>query len=205
MSGPIRVGMAGTGPWGGFGANPRPRHWQEYWDKSRHLVNGGFPYSEGIYEDLNKVMTLQLNWTPERTTADIVLEYAQGHFSHDVADEVVRVATMMEEDHGTRAKLEGDTLEYVNNGLPRADECFDLMRALDARLPDDVKASWRWRVLWLRAALDADIRETGGKPSAAADAYLSELCNIYCARSAERSVRPPSRPALSALLGRDIR
>lgn len=199
------ISMAGMGPWGGFGANPRPRHWQEYWNKSGHLVSGGFPYSEGIYEDLNKVITLQLNWAPDRTTEDIVHEYAQGCFSHEIADEFVRAALMLEEDHGTRARLENDALEYVNNGLPRAEACFELMQQLDARLPGAVQSSWRWRLLWLRAALDAEVKRTGGAPSAATDAYLSEIGGIYHAHCAERPVRPPSRPAMSALVGREIR
>lgn len=52
-------------PWGGFGANPLPRYLQSLWDATRHILSGGLPYSEGIFEDMNKAVCSQLFWEPE--------------------------------------------------------------------------------------------------------------------------------------------
>ncbi len=41
------ISMQGMYPWGGFGINPLPRHIDRLWQPSKHLLAGGFPYSEG--------------------------------------------------------------------------------------------------------------------------------------------------------------
>ena len=195
------ISMEGMGPWGGFGANPRPAHWQAYWDACRHLLDGGFPYSEGIYEDINKVITLQLGWDPGRPTRDIVREYAGSCFAWDTADDVVRAVDMMEQDHGVGAQLAQDGWHYRTGDLPRAEECFALMDRVDARLPDGVRQSWRWRVLWLRAALDAELKRNGARPTATSDVYFDELTRMYHAHNAERPVCPPATSAADRLRG----
>ncbi len=53
------ISMQNMSPWGGFGANPRPRHWQAHWDKVKNVMAGSFPYSEGIFEDMNKISELR--------------------------------------------------------------------------------------------------------------------------------------------------
>ncbi len=60
------ISMEGNFPWGGYGVNPRPSTWEAYERRHGALLAGGFPYSEGIFEDLNKVLTLQLGWDPDR-------------------------------------------------------------------------------------------------------------------------------------------
>ena len=196
------ISMEGMSPWGGFGANPRPGHWQSYWDACRHLLNGGFPYSEGIYEDINKVITLQLGWSPDRPTRDIVREYAGGCFAWDVADDLVRAVDMMEQDHGVGAQLTEDGWHYQAGELPRAEECFDLVDHVDGRLPNGVRQSWRWRVLWLRAALDAELKRNGPRPTDVTDACFDELTELYHAHNAERPVCPPANAAAQRLRGR---
>ena len=185
------ISMEGMSPWGGFGANPRPLYWQAYHLKTRDLVSGGFPYSEGIFEDLNKVLMLQWGWDPSRDAEDIIREYAASYFSPDIADDVLSAVLMMEEDHGIHTKKEEDGFIYCTSPLPRAEACLDLMSRTDAELPDNIRHSWRWRILWLRAALDAELKCTGGKPSDLSEMYLKELVEIYHAHNAEGSVRPP--------------
>ena len=51
------ISMWGRSPWGGYGANPMPGRFQRFWEEARGLLQGGMPYSEGIYEDLNKVLS----------------------------------------------------------------------------------------------------------------------------------------------------
>jgi hypothetical protein len=56
------ISMFGAAPWGAFGANPFPARLQAYWDAAGPVMAGGMPYSEGIYEDLNKVICACLYW-----------------------------------------------------------------------------------------------------------------------------------------------
>jgi hypothetical protein len=186
------ISMVGMFPWGGFGANPRPRHWQAHHQSTKHLLSGGFPYSEGIYEDLNKVLQLQLGWDPGRDTQDIIREYAAGHFHPDVADDVLAAALMMEEDLGISMKDSAEGLQFEFwNSREKAEACRDLVNRLDARLPEATRRSWRWRIFWLRATLDAELKRTGGKSSDVAEACWRELVEIYYAHQAEGACHPP--------------
>jgi len=54
--------ICGAESLGGFGVNPFPRRLQRLWNETGRKLSGGFPYSEGIYEDLNKVICTQFYW-----------------------------------------------------------------------------------------------------------------------------------------------
>ncbi|HEY0828450.1 MAG TPA: hypothetical protein VGE40_10175, partial [Bacilli bacterium] len=61
------ISMWGLSPWGGYGANPLPKRFQALWNQVKHVVTGGFPYSEGIYEDINKVVISRFYWDADYT------------------------------------------------------------------------------------------------------------------------------------------
>ncbi len=72
--------MWGNWPWGGFGANPLPARFQRLWDQVKHVVQGGFPYSEGIYEDMNKAVVAQFYWDRDRSARATLEEYIAYEF-----------------------------------------------------------------------------------------------------------------------------
>lgn len=186
------ISMATMMPWGGFGANPWPRKWQADYRKTKHLLDGGFPYSEGIYEDINKVLQFQFGWAPDRDSSDIVREYAAGYFSPDHADDIVEAVLMMDEMAGLSMEEAPEGLRFRHWNPPeKAEACFAIMDRVDRELPHKVRTSWRWRILWLRAALDAEIKRNGGRPSEAAAGYFRELVELYHAQQAEGAVHPP--------------
>ncbi len=184
------ISMEGNHPWGGYGALPRPRHWEAYWGKAKPLLQGSWPYSEGIYEDLSKFMILQWEWAPDRTAGELIREYARGHFGPEAETDFARAACMMEEDEGASSWP-----AFTTGPLARAEECHGVMNALDRRLPERVRRSWRWRIHWLRAAIDAELKRTGAQRSEALEAHFDELTRIYHAAHAELYVRPPRRAA----------
>jgi len=206
------ISMESMFPWGGFGANPRPSHWQAQWDKTRHLVAGGFPYSEGIYEDINKVIFFQFGWNPQRSAADIVREYAAYEFAPEVAGDVARAVELMEQglSHGIRGKLPETLYQpqpdiYQLDKTDKARECFELMQAADAGLSARARQSWRWRVLWLRAALDAELRQSAGKATRKTEQYFDELKAIYHADAAEFQVAAPGVESLKRIFAEGIK
>ena len=93
------ISMYGQYPWGGYGANPHPGRLQKRWDETKRKLSGGFPYSEGIYEDLNKVICTRLYWEPDRPAIETVRDYAAFEFSPEVADDVTSVVKLFEENH----------------------------------------------------------------------------------------------------------
>ncbi len=209
------ISMDAMGPWGGFGANPRPAFWQRYWDTAGSKLAGSVPYSEGIFEDLNKVLHLQLNWDSRRTTREIAREYAASEFAPAVADAVVAMLLELEGalnhnvDFGTVGtvlaaggwdKIKGPPPSIywqpqVTAPEPSADSC----RQINAQLPVATRKSWRWRIIFLRALLDEELKHSGGRPTNLSDEYFEELTRIYHGEQAELYVSPVSRRQLTRL------
>ena len=217
MVGFPEISMEDMHPWGGFGANPRPSHWQAYADATRDVLAGSFPYSEGIFEDINKTIALQLNWDPGRSTRDVVREYAAYEFSPDVADEVAGAVEMMEAsqchsiDEGFRAlwRTGGaaaalrmpDTVLYSLPRVERSERCRDALCAAEAKLSRRARKCWRWRVLMLRAELDVELHASCGRATDRAEECFDELSAIYHADKAQMSLQPPGRGAMLRRLG----
>jgi hypothetical protein len=209
------ISMCLMWPWGGFGANPRIAHWQAYWDGVGSRLAGGFPYSEGIYEDLNKVLQLQLWWDGRRAARDIAVEYAASEFAPEHAEEIVKAMASMEEalEHSVSHRAAAESLRGAGapNGagdlprlyaMPRVREpgrYAEPLRRIDGALPAGARRAWRWRVLWLRASLDEELLRSDGRPTDRSEGYFDELAAIYHAESAEQPVLPPSRRVLSRL------
>jgi len=176
------ISMQGMYPWGGFGANPRPRHWQRIREKLRGRIQGGFPYSEGIYEDVNKIIWAQGFWDGSRPTAEILREYAAYEFSPGHADEICEAMTRMED------TLDRYGLKIAN--LDGATEIWDTIKRVDAELPAWAKSAWRWRLVYLRALIDAELKANDLEPNDAVREAVREISDIYCASQAENHVKP---------------
>jgi hypothetical protein len=179
------ISMWHMAPWGGFGANPLPARQQALWSRIRGALAGGFPYSEGIYEDLNKVIWQQFYWQRDCDARDVVREYASFEFSPDVADDVVTAVDILESNH--------ERSKRVPLHLDGAVEAFDLIRTADTELPPWARGSWRWRLLYLRAMIDSELSRSDGRSEGDAlrDAF-DELRRIYHVTGNTRDcVRPP--------------
>ncbi|NOY82079.1 MAG: hypothetical protein GXP31_13870 [Kiritimatiellaeota bacterium] len=193
------ISMFGMAPWGGYGANPAPERFQAIWDRAGHLLSGGFPYSEGIFEDINKAVCLGFYWDRNRRAVDTVWEYAAYEFGPDAAENATRVVQRLERAHGHRAVRDSQTGE-LRHLLPNADpaaadECCALLRDAESRLPQFAREGWRFRILKLRAELDRELSVGGGRHTEFADACFRELAELYRVDPARTiaSVRPPFR------------
>ena len=196
------ISMSANWPWGGFGALPRPIHWQKYWTEVSHLIEGVFPYSEGLHEDMNKVALLQLCWDPSRPVDDILREYAAYEFSLSGADDVLQAAHLMESiavqtcanKEGFRQAASGEAVElYTMPGVERvADACFELVLQAGQTMSEQAQTRWRWRMFWLRAALMKELHDSGMKATPTSESYFSELTTLYHAQNAEDAVCLPS-------------
>lgn len=209
------ISMYGMWPWGGFGANLQPRRLQQVWDTIKGRLAGGFPYSEGIFEDLNKAICLQLYWDPARPVEEIVREYA-GELAPDAVEEVVTAIYRLEEQmqHGgineeqlrawhecyTHGKDDGQLLRYQLPPMEAPEQTFALLNHAARTMTPTATADWRWRLLWLRAALDLELTRSGGRSTDFSEACFAELTCISCAENAEWYVQIPSRPSLARLL-----
>ena len=58
------ISMSGMFPWGGFGAHIMAARLERGWNGIKDVSSGGFPYSEGIYEDISKIVYSHLLCVP---------------------------------------------------------------------------------------------------------------------------------------------
>ena len=189
------ISMWGNWPWGGFGANPLPSRFQRLWDQVKHVVQGGFPYSEGIYEDLNKAVEVQFYWDTNRTARATLEEYIGYEFGSGVTEDVLAMIDLLENTASCSYRKQSvDTAAVLR--------AFQLAEAVNARLPEWAKRSWRWEILHLRAVLDRERFAGGGLETPAAEAALHRLIELYhCQIETDdpyhHRVRPPLRRAVS--------
>ncbi len=186
------ISMYACHPWGGYGANPLPRYLQSLWDASKARLSGGFPYSEGIYEDANKVMVAQLYWNPETTTEAALREYIAFYFSPEAVAPISQAMLILEQNLARwRQEADGVT-KIMMKKSDRAEETYRLVAETDGRLPARVRSSWRWRVVYLRALIDAELAKHENKVSRKCLAAFQELTTIYHAQNAKPTLRPPT-------------
>jgi len=173
--------MWGQGPGGGYGANPFAGRLQRLWNETELKLAGGFPYSEGIYEDLNKVICSQLYWNGQKSTAEIVREYIAFEFSPVVVEEVAKVFDILEENH-QREQI-----------ATSANEAFRLIEVASAKLTLQVRKSWRWRIVYLRALIDRELLSTHGElKGEVLKTAFNELTTIYHAENGHSMpIHPP--------------
>lgn len=181
------ISMYGQDPWGGYGANPHPGRLQKRWDETKAKLSGGFPYSEGIYEDLNKVICAQLYWAPDQPAIQTVKEYAAYEFSPEVAEDAVSLVKLFEKNH------------YRNQIGESAVEAFQLMQQIDGKLTPQARQAWRWRLFCIRAAIDQEIYRNSkgqGRAEVFQKAY-EELIHMLHAENAWPMLRPVVIPAVN--------
>jgi hypothetical protein len=178
-------------PWGGYGANPLPKYLNSQWDASKTRLSGGFPYSEGIYEDINKVMVAQLYWSPDKPAEQTLREYIAFNFSPGVVDDVSRVMDILEHNlQRTREDKDGVT-RFILPNTDGAPEAFRLVEQADAQLRDRVRSSWRWRIVFLRALIDSELVKHQFRVSDKCVAAFQELTTIYHEEHARGLMAPP--------------
>lgn len=181
------ISMYHMHPWGEHGANPLPAFCERLADSLRGQIDGGWPYSEGIYEDINKFYWARFFWDPGLATDDILREYAAYYLSPDVTDDAVRLFHLMEQTHARSG--------WAVASLDGADEEWRLAQSIDERLPGWAQASWRWRILCIRAEIDGVLKGQGSMDLAARHRLrelADELVAIYHAE--HTFIRPPPLP-----------
>jgi hypothetical protein len=174
----LEISMRVGAPWGSFGANPMPAFIETEWTRVKKTIVGGTPYSEGIFEDINKFIWAQLCWSPDRTVRSILEEYSSYVASADCASEITD-AIFKIENVGRRepADLTENRITLLDASL--CADAWRLMEKTDRKLPRAKRRAWRWRLLLLRARIDAELAQSGGAPTAALGRVYDELTEIY--------------------------
>lgn len=202
------ISMTYAVPWGGFGCNPYPRLLSQQFQKTGSLTRGGALYSEGIFDDINKVVSLMLMQNAYLDPCEIIREYCAYHFSADYADAITDILMRLETTLPRRTLVSGvihcdypsgkpsEVHTYViENGNAIEAIAHDMM-TVDNQVPDEIRNSWRYRQVFLRAIGDRELFRNNGVPNETTDAIYSDLVEMYHSKNAFYFVAPITRKSI---------
>lgn len=142
------ISMWGLYPWGGYGASFFPSRMTSIWRQTEGKLCGEMLYSEGIFEDINKIIVAGLCEDFNREPSVTLAQYARYELGCPNTEKFVRLVNLVEQNH---ILYENDT-KSVNTKW--SDEAYALSNEINAELPQWGKKSWRWRIIMLRVILD---------------------------------------------------
>ncbi len=192
------ISMPGAIPWGGFGANPVPKLQQELWDKNGDKLDGGMPYSEGLYEDINKVICLRF-YRDNQSAEATIKEYLSYEFGlqGEILDKVAKAIWDMEEtlprkyappytrgEKGIYELVEREGQKPHCYPIVNFDKVFKIEKAFieaNESLPEDIKNSKKWQMLYLRAVIDGELKRNDWTRNDKTFGYFEkivELCHL---------------------------
>jgi len=197
--------MYGASPWGGFGANPMPGHIMEQWADAGSKLSGGMPYSEGIFEDMNKAITLRL-FRSEQDAYETVKEYLRYEccFKDEDLERGVELVRALE------AGLCRDTFGFQTDkpevtlwDKTRAEEAEALALCINEGMTPQQQENIKWKQLVLRARIDAALVRAGGKITEPALDLFDILDELYrTSQSQIPNIRPYCREQMEVMRSR---
>ncbi len=201
------ISMPAANPWGGYGANPLPQTWQKIWDKYGDSLEGGFPYSEGIYEDLNKVIFLRFyrDGQPALQTVKEYLAYEFG-LEGDLLDLMFSAVLDMEwtlsriyhfplarNNEGVYApnpKKTEPPHRYVIRNPERVFRIEEAVKKVHASLPERIREGTKWQLLYLRGLIDAELARNDFYRNDVTLGYFKKLVAISHLEHSGQSTKP---------------
>lgn len=126
--------------------NPQPEYYAGILRRDIPYTDGFLSYSDGVNDDVNKVIWNQVAWNPEGDVRDIVVEYCQFFFGSDVAQEAADGILALEQ-NWNGALVQNEAVEKT----------LALWKRLESSHPE-LSANWRWQQLLMRAHYDAYLR-----------------------------------------------
>ena len=143
------VSMVGVTPWGGFGAICTPKMMRRQEMASAAHCDGGYLYTEGIFDDINKVYTLGLYWDRDRTDEETLSDYCGYEYRGIDPDDFIRLIERIEAGH-----LCTNRFDHKRCDLADCDAAWELAQKMNDAAAPDTQSCWRWRIVYIRAYLD---------------------------------------------------
>lgn len=193
------ISMWGRCPWGGYGATPLPGRFERLFRQVEKIAGGFRLYSEGLYEDINKVVISRIYSDPSLTSADVLEEYARYELPGIDTEEFKEFIGILEANHCTGSpagerRKDFNFLVFLRDADPdtlalrqtRAARALALAEKMDGELLPSMKNCWRWRQLLLRARIDNEIFTSRKLRTEVADRCYEELVTMYHAEAQKK-------------------
>ena len=129
--------------------NPRPVQYTTIYRYLAPYMDGFISYSDGVHDDVNKIMWTRLAWDQRNTERQAMIEYANFFFNSSVREEAADGILALEKNWQGPA---------FNNGSIESTLTF--WKQLEKQYPS-LSSNWRWQMYLLRAYYDAYDRKRG--------------------------------------------
>ena len=127
-------------------SNPQPAYYAKIHNRFAPLTDGFLSYSDGVHDDVNKVIWSQMSWDPSKDVRDVMVEYARLFFGHAISEQVADGILALERN------WVGPVEE--NGGI---ETTFAFWKNLENQNPG-LKLNWRWQQLIMRAYYDTYVK-----------------------------------------------
>jgi hypothetical protein len=127
--------------------NPQPLYYAEVHNHDAPFTDGFISYSDGIHDDVNKVVWSQMAWNTKNNVKNVVVDYCGFFFGSKIGHEAAEAVLALEQNWvgpilGNTAIVK--TLEH--------------WKKLETENPQ-LAGNWRWQQLVMRAYYDAYIQQ----------------------------------------------
>lgn len=177
------------------GTNPSPIQYSTIFRYNQDCIDGFIAYSDGIHDDVNKMIYSALGWNHEMDVNEIMKEYGKFFFGPELAEKLSDRIFSLEQNW--------DGSLYDNKNIPAS---LEIVKHVSSYTPS-LQKNWRWQLLQLRAHFDAFIQVRliheqglendvnailGQAKTIGADDAMDKALSIF-AKADENNVRPELR------------
>ena len=127
--------------------NPRPTHYAQIFRLWDDEAVGFLTYSEGVNDDVNKIVWSGLGWDPETPPIDILRDYGRYFIGDAYADDYAQILLALERN------WQGPLL--TNTGVMTT---LQQVQELERTVPPQTLLNWRFQQTRYRAYYDAYVR-----------------------------------------------
>ena len=126
--------------------NPQPFYYAKIHNRYAPFTDGFLSYSDGVHDDVNKVVFSQMGWDPLKDVRQVLVEYSRFFFGTGVAEAGADGILALE--RNWVGPLE------ENGGV---ETTFSFWQNLESQHPE-MKGNWRWQQLVMRSYYDTYTR-----------------------------------------------
>jgi hypothetical protein len=166
--------------------NPRAAFYAKTHDRLAPFTDGFISYSDGVNDDVNKIVWTRKAWDPSLDARTILVEYARTFFTPAVAERAADGLLALERN------WDGPLAD--NGGVAAT---FALWRQLERDAPE-LEGAWRWQMALLRAYHDAYTRDRlrlETSLEASANVALADAPRVGAAEAMDRAATILAGPA----------
>jgi hypothetical protein len=127
--------------------NPQPLYYAGVHNRDAVYTDGFISYSDGVHDDVNKIVWSQMAWDTKQNVRNVVVEYCSFFFGSKLAGEAAEGIMALEQNWV--GKITGNAT--IGKTLAQ-------WKKLEAENPQ-LALNWRWQQLVMRAYYDAYIQQ----------------------------------------------